>query len=281
MPRVVPESSASAAPLRGRCSVRWSLSCGHGIVAVRLEIGATTRTRKPPTGQRVGGLAQFCAMLKRASRLDDVGRRTCSRRMIVPPLGAVYRDDGENRLAGMRNSAVRARMFGFVMRPSVEDLPRLSVLADRLRRPRRIAQACREARPRSGRRHAGGGVEDLRGRRDRAGHRGRPARVRREPGAGGQGEMAGPPGTASRHRAASDRPAAIQQGQGGGGAVRRHPLGRPARACARRSPRRSRSRAGSRCCSSRSIPAAEPQKAGVLPEERRCFPARLPRRPTG
>jgi pyridoxal phosphate enzyme (YggS family) len=37
-------------------------------------------------------------------------------------------------------------MFGFVMRPSVEDLPRLSVPADRLADVRRrIAQACQEA----------------------------------------------------------------------------------------------------------------------------------------
>ena len=57
------------------------------------------------------------------------------------------------------------------------------------------------------------------------------------------------------HRAASDRPAAVQQGEGGGGAVRRDRDGRPRedrrRAGRRRSPSRARRR-GSTC---RSIPA--------------------------
>src|ERR1700693_3187547 len=70
-----------------------------------------------------------------------------SRRMIVPPLGAVYRDGGENRFG--RNAEIRAvpaRMSAFATRPQVEDSPRLSVVAERLAEVRRrIAQACLEA----------------------------------------------------------------------------------------------------------------------------------------
>ena len=43
------------------------------------------------------------------------------------------------------------------------------------------------------------------------------------------------------------------------------------KACARRWRRRSASNGASRCCSSRSIPAAEPQKAGVLPQDADAF----------
>ena len=62
---------------------------------------------------------------------------------------------------------------------------------------------------------------------DPPGDRGRPARLRREPRAGSARQMAGAEGGISGHRAAPDRPAAIQQGEGGGGAVRRDRDGRP------------------------------------------------------
>ena len=67
--------------------------------------------------------------------------------------------------------------------------------------------------------------------------------------------MAGAEGGISRHRAASDRPAAIQQGEAGGGAVRRHRDGRP-----RQDRRRARQgdragKAGRRGSMSRSTPA--------------------------
>ena len=62
--------------------------------------------------------------------------------------------------------------------------------------------------------------------RPRAARR-RPARVRREPRAGGGGEVSGAEGAPSRPRAAPDRAVADQQGARGGGAVRRHPVARP------------------------------------------------------
>ena len=62
---------------------------------------------------------------------------------------------------------------------------------------------------------------------DRARDRGRTARFRRKSRAGSQGEVARVNVGLPRPRAASDRAAAIQQGQGGGGAVRRHSFGRP------------------------------------------------------
>ncbi len=111
---------------------------------------------------------------------------------------------------------------------------------------------------------------------DRAGDRRRPARVRRKPRAGGQGQMAAADGEASRHRAASDRPAAIQQGQGGGGAVRRHPFGRSASLCealAKEIAKQGRTP----LLFAEINTGAEPQKAGVLPQDADAFLDRLPR----
>ena len=71
------------------------------------------------------------------------------------------------------------------------------------------------------------GVEDVRSNSDFACNRCRTARVRRKSRAGSQGEMAGAGVGLSGNCAASDRAAAIQQGKGGRGAVRRHPFGRP------------------------------------------------------
>jgi pyridoxal phosphate enzyme (YggS family) len=67
-----------------------------------------------------------------------------SNRMIVPPLGAVYRDDGDDRFAAAVKFA-RAPMSGIVRKPHVEDSPSLSP-ADRLADVRRrIGEACLEA----------------------------------------------------------------------------------------------------------------------------------------
>ena len=99
------------------------------------------------------------------------------------------------------------------------------------------------------------GEQDLRRRRDRTGDRGRPERVRRKPRAGDQGQMAGDPRAPSRARAASDRAAAIQQGEGGAGVVRRHPFGRSAEHVRGAGEGDPESRQARRCCSSRSIPA--------------------------
>ena len=86
-------------------------------------------------------------------------------------------------------------------------------------------------------------------------HRGRAARLRREPGAGSARQMAGAEGGISRHRTASDRPAAIQQGEGSGGAVRRDRDGRPRedRRRARQGDRAGRARRQGSMC--RSTPA--------------------------
>ncbi len=71
------------------------------------------------------------------------------------------------------------------------------------------------------------GVEDVRRNGHFAHYRRRAARIRRKSRAGSQGEMAGIDLGLPGDRVASDRAAAIQQGEGGGGAVRRHPFGRP------------------------------------------------------
>ena len=85
----------------------------------------------------------------------------------------------------------------------------------------------RGSAPRSPVGDADRGVQDVRCRCDCAGDRGRTARFRRKSRAGGQGEVARVNVGLPRHRAASDRAAAIQQGQGSRGAVRRDPFGRP------------------------------------------------------
>ena len=88
-----------------------------------------------------------------------------------------------------------------------------------------------------------------------------------------QGEMAGPARALPRRRAAPHRPAAIEQGAGGGGALRRHRDPRPALArgaLARRSPGMG------------SAPrllvqvntGEEPQKGGVVPARGRRVPRR-------
>ena len=74
---------------------------------------------------------------------------------------------------------------------------------------------------------AGRRLQDVRGTGNPAAARGRPSRIRRKPRAGGRGQMAWAQGRIPRHRAASDRTAAIQQGEASGGAVRRHRDGRP------------------------------------------------------
>ena len=121
-------------------------------------------------------------------------------------------------------------------------------------RPHRRRRARGQARPRLGaphRRH-----QDVRRRATSlpvldAGHR----HVRREPRAGGQGQMAGAARALSRHRAASDRPAAVQQDQGG----RRSCSTRSTPSTGPRSPRPSpprwRGRASGCSCSCRSTPA--------------------------
>ena len=76
---------------------------------------------------------------------------------------------------------------------------------------------------------------------------------------------------AHRHRIASDRPPPVEQGQGGRGAVRRHPFCR-SRQPVRGSGEGNRQTGPSACrCSSKSIPGAEPQKAGVLPQDADAF----------
>ena len=90
---------------------------------------------------------------------------------------------------------------------------------------------------------------------DRAGAGRRPARVRREPGAGGAWP-AGPDARASRPRAAPDRPAADQQGARGGRLLRRDRDPRPRPQLARGPGRGDRrSRAARRASISRSTPA--------------------------
>ena len=56
---------------------------------------------------------------------------------------------------------------------------------------------------------------------------GRPERFRREPRPGSASQVAGPEGPVSRRAAAHDRPAAVEQGGRGGGAVRCHSFARP------------------------------------------------------
>ena len=92
----------------------------------------------------------------------------------------------------------------------------------------RIAAAAREARRDPASVHLVAvtktfGAEDI-----APGARRRPSPVRREPRAGGQGQVAGAARALPRHRAAPDRPAAVQQGPRGGAAVRCHPHRRPA-----------------------------------------------------
>ncbi len=89
---------------------------------------------------------------------------------------------------------------------------------------REIEAACPAGKARSGFGDFGRHLEDFRRRCDRAGDRGRSAGVRREPRAGGQGEVAGVEGASSRHRASSRRRAAVEQGEGGGRAVRCDPF---------------------------------------------------------
>ena len=126
-------------------------------------------------------------------------------------------------------------------------------------------------RPRSVKRDAGGGIEDLRRRGDRAGHRRRAARVRGEPRAGGQGQMA------AADRAPQRAPSKASNCTSSARCNRTRP-GRRWRcsmpsirsigqASPRRWPRRSPSRAAGPCCSLEINTGAEPQKAGVLPQE--------------
>ena len=83
--------------------------------------------------------------------------------------------------------------------------------------------AAEQAAGRADRRgHAGRRHQDVRGDGDPTGDRSRAACVRREPGAGSGRQMASAEGRIPRYRAAPDRAAAVQQGQAGGGAVRRH-----------------------------------------------------------
>ena len=75
-------------------------------------------------------------------------------------------------------------------------------------------------------------------------------------------------------RAASDRAAAIEQGSGGGGAVRRDPHDR-SRQDRRRDRRRDATAGRDRCaCSFRSTPARSRRRPGVAPEETDAFVAR-------
>ena len=110
-------------------------------------------------------------------------------------------------------------------------------------------------RARSRDRHAGGDFENLRRRRDRTGHCRRPARVRREPRPGGQGQMA-----------AAGRPAQRASNCTSSARCNRTRPGMPWRcstpsirsigqASPRRSARKSPGRRAVRCSSSRSIPA--------------------------
>ena len=124
---------------------------------------------------------------------------------------------------------------------------------------------------------AGRRLEDLRRRRDPPGDRGRPARVRRKPRAGSAGQMAGAEGGIPGHRAASDRPAAVQQGEGSRRAVRRHRDRRPRedRRRARRGDRRGR--ASTPRLYVQVNTGSEPQKAGIAPRRGRRLRRPLPR----
>src|SRR5664280_1382549 len=114
----------------------------------------------------------------------------------------------------MRPGLVVCEETGLVERHSLnagDDGDRFHRFRDPARR-----RACRDrarlqrCRARRGGGDAGGGVEDASSRANRAGDRRRPARVRREPCAGGEGQMAAAFGEACRDRAAPDRPDAIQ-----------------------------------------------------------------------
>ncbi len=72
--------------------------------------------------------------------------------------------------------------------------------------------------------------------------------------------MACDPRTASRSRAAPDRPAAIQQSERSARAVRRHPFGRSVEHVRCAGEGNPESRGSSRCCSFRSIPAPSRKK---------------------
>ena len=113
------------------------------------------------------------------------------------------------------------------------------------------------------------GVEDVRRHGDFADYRCRTARIRRKSRAGSQGEMAGVNVRLSGHRAASDRAAAIQQGERGRGAVRRHPFDRPPEHLRSVSQGNQFPKKGSRNYSSSSIPARSRRR-----------PASRPARPT-
>ena len=91
--------------------------------------------------------------------------------------------------------------------------------------------------------------------RHRARARCRPPPVRREPRAGGQGQVAGAARALPRHRAAPDRPAAVQQGQGGRRSCSTPSTPSTGPRSPRPSPARWRGRAGACSSSSRSTPA--------------------------
>ena len=101
----------------------------------------------------------------------------------------------------------------------------------------------------------------LSGRGHRAGAGGGPAGLRRELREGGAAKWPAPARALSGCGTAPDRPAAIQQGEGGGGALRRHRDPRPRPRSPRRWPRKSPSRARRRACWFRSIPARSRRRA--------------------
>ena len=119
--------------------------------------------------------------------------------------------------------------------------------------------------------------QDLRRRAHRARARGRPPRLWREPRAGGQGQMAGAAARLSRHRAASDRSPAIQQGQGGRALFDAiHTIDRPKIAAGRRRARWP-SRASGWSSSSRSTPARSRRRPACCRKEAAGLAAPVPR----
>ena len=135
----------------------------------------------------------------------------------------------------------------------------------------RIDAAAREAKRdpasvASDRRH-----QDVRRRGHRARARRRPPPVRREPRAGGQGQMAGAARALSRHRAAPDRPAADQQGRARPWSCSTRSTPSTGPRSPRPSPPRWRGRASACSCFVQVNTGEEPQKAGVLPREADAF----------
>ena len=115
----------------------------------------------------------------------------------------------------------------------------------------------------------------------RAGHRGRAARLRRKPGAGSQGQVAGAQARMTGIELASHRSPADQQGGRCGGAVRCHPDRRSPETRARPGATKSSSRAGTPELFIEVNTGEEEQKAGIVPREADRFIAACRERPMG